>query len=390
MRRGSAVRALSVTTGAPPPVPAGSSAAPVTAIASSPESGASRSRVELDAGLAGERVAEPLERPRRRRAARARARAAARRARPSTRRRSPGTRSSSTGSNAASRGAPPASRTCARRPPLLRASRDAPAAVSPGRSSSAPSAPSSPSRGASTVAHAGGRRVGVERALGGPAGGRAPVRRQVREPRRRRPGRGRPRRAPPPRCRRRGSRRRTRAPSGPRRARARRGSARRAERLPIRATSASAFGRSATAASTTESVGRDGGVGELGAEPRPHVALEVERLRRDRGGDPVAQPARRRAARRRGAPSRGVGLALAGRSRGARRRARSRARAAPRASRRAAVAAARAHTSPAASASTASAASDGEVLALERRDHAARRRCLRSAKSMITGMPSSA
>jgi hypothetical protein len=32
----------------------------------------------------------------------------------------------------------------------------------------------------------------------------------------------------------------------------------------------------------------------------------------------------------------------------------------------------------------------GEVLALERRDHAARRRCLRSAKSMITGIPSSA
>ena len=30
-----------------------------------------------------------------------------------------------------------------------------------------------------------------------------------------------------------------------------------------------------------------------------------------------------------------------------------------------------------------------EVLALERRDHAARRRCLRSAKSMITGIPSS-
>jgi hypothetical protein len=149
--------------------------------------------------------------------------------------------------------------------------------------------------------------------------------------------------------------------------------------------------------SEDERVGRrDGGVGDLVAEPRPHVALDVERLRRDGGRDPVAQPrdGRERVREPREPPVlRAVGI-----RREVHVHERPRGHEPRRGVRR-----------PAAGAARADEPGDERERGAERKPepgaarpgardrrgdacarHAARRRCLRSAKSMITGMPSSA
>ena len=138
--------------------------------------------------------------------------------------------------------------------------------------------------------------------------------------------------------------------------------------------------------------GRDRRVGELAAEPRADVAPDVERLRRHRGDELVAQPRERRERLRQRREARvGGAVAIGGDVDVGERGGRDEPRGGVR---RRAVAAAGADE----------AAGQGEHGdGRERREHeraahpggerrevhAARRRCLRSAKSMITGMPSS-